>query len=560
MPIQHNISLVGIGFSWPDGTPCLTDVDVVYDAGLHGLIGSNGSGKSTLVDIITGGLDPAHGSATAPPRTHVLRQDLGLETATTVADLLGISPVLSAIDAVTQGDVDPQHFDVIGDDWDLRDRAEAAMHRAGMPGIGLDREVGTLSGGQAVRTALLGIRLALPEALILDEPTNNLDAEAREQLAGLLDGLRHRIPVLVISHDKALLERCDSISELRQVDPRNPASTLRRFEGSFSAWEATVDAEEETKRRDIRDARATADREKRDRINQQIRQSRDERRGKKFAETKRKPPIAMGGDKENSEKSSARARALMADRERAANDRLAAAEDSLRRSEDVYLDLPDTAVGNGTRIVELQLLEDAGVVGSAQEPEDDVVPLPTDETHVIVSGPEHLRISGRNGSGKSTLLERVVTGAPMAFVSAPGMGRIYEVIGRTDRVGYLPQRIRLDPEATVLETVAASNPGASDQRLRDDLARLLFRRDTVFAKVRTLSGGERFRVALARILLSAPAPRLLVLDEPTNNLDMGTVDWLVNALGGFRGALLVVSHDEDFLDRIRIDRTVPLDA
>lgn len=560
MPIQHNISLVGIGFSWPDGTPCLTDVDVVYDAGLHGLIGSNGSGKSTLVDIITGDLDPAHGSATAPPRTHVLRQDLGLETATTVADLLGISPVLSAINAVTQGDVDPQHFDVIDDDWDLRDRAEAAMHRAGMPGIGLDREVGTLSGGQAVRTALLGIRLARPEALILDEPTNNLDAEAREQLAGLLDGLRHRIPVLVISHDKALLERCDSISELRQVDPRNPASTLRRFEGSFSAWEATVDAEEETKRRDIRDARATADKEKRDRINQQIRQSRDERRGKKFAETKRKPPIAMGGDKENSEKSSARARALMADRERAANDRLAAAEDSLRRSEDVYLDLPDTAVGNGTRIVELQLLEDAGVVGSAQESEGDVAPLPTDETHVIVSGPEHLRISGRNGSGKSTLLERVVTGAPMAFVSAPGMGRIYEVIGRTDRIGYLPQRIRLDPEATVLETVAASNPGASDQRLRDDLARLLFRRDTVFAKVRTLSGGERFRVALARILLSAPAPRLLVLDEPTNNLDMGTVDWLVNALGGFRGALLVVSHDEDFLDRIRIDRTVPLDA
>ena len=92
------------------------------------------------------------------------------------------------------------------------------------------------------------------------------------------------------------------------------------------------------------------------------------------------------------------------------------------------------------------------------------------------------------------------------------------------------------------------------------MARLLFRRDTVFAKVRTLSGGERFRVALARILLSAPAPRLLVLDEPTNNLDMGTVDWLVNALGGFRGALLVVSHDEDFLDRIRIDRTVPLDG
>ena len=136
----------------------------------------------------------------------------------------------------------------------------------------------------------------------------------------------------------------------------------------------------------------------------------------------------MGGDKENSEKSSARARALMADHERAAKNRLAAAEDSLRQTEDVYLDLPDTAVGNGTRIVELQLLEDAAEVSSAQEPEADVVPLPTDEAHVIVSGPEHLRIAGRNGSGKSTLLERVVTGAPVSFEPPPGMGRVLSLI------------------------------------------------------------------------------------------------------------------------------------
>lgn len=303
----------------------------------------------------------------------------------------------------------------------------------------------------------------------------------------------------------------------------------------------------------VREARSDAAKQKRERVNQQVKQSRDERRGKKFVETKRKPPIAMGGDKENSEKSSARARSVMADRERSARERLATAEDSLRRTEEVYLDLPDTAVGSGARVLELQL--------SDAPPEDSgtTAPISTEERHVIVTGPEHVRIAGRNGSGKSTLLHRIVSGATTP-VRRPGMGRVYDVVHRLDRVGCLPQRIVLEPEKTVLETVAAAQQDAGEQRLRDDLARLLFRRERVFAPVGTLSGGERFRVALARILLSSPAPQVLVLDEPTNNLDLATVDWLVTALAGFRGALIVTSHDEDFLDRIRVDRTIDLDG
>ncbi|WP_129358435.1 ATP-binding cassette domain-containing protein [Rothia uropygioeca] len=556
MPIQQNISISGVDFTWPDGTACLTGINAIYGAGFHGLIGSNGSGKSTLLRLITGDLEPASGSIAAPRRICVLSQDLGLDTAATVADLLGISPILNAISAVTEGDIDQRHFDLIGDDWDIADRARAEMHRSGLPGIDLRRNVGSLSGGQAVRTAIAGIQVARPEALILDEPTNNLDADARSQLWALLDHFRPRIPILVISHDRALLETCDSISELRTAGPRTDASVLRRFEGGLSTWESAVAGEEAAKHRDIRDARADASREKRDRMNHHIKQTRDERRGKKFAETKRKPPIALGGDKEKSEKSSARARSVMADRERAALGRLADAEDSLRQTEGVYLDLPDTAVGNGVRIVELQLTEDP----TAEETQD--APLGTEERHVIVTGPEHVRIAGRNGSGKSSLLHRIVEG-PKSTSSRParlpGMGRVYEVENRVDRVGFLPQRIELAPEKSVLSTVAATNQRASEQQLRDDLARLLFRRDRVFSPIKTLSGGERFRVALAGILLSAPAPRLLILDEPTNNLDMATVDWLVNALEGFRGALIVVSHDEDFLARIRVDRTIDLD-
>jgi ATPase subunit of ABC transporter with duplicated ATPase domains len=595
MPAPTNtISFYSLALTWPDGTPCLSGVDAVYGPGLHGVIGANGSGKTTLARLLLGELSPTSGSLAAPERTRILRQDLGLRTAATVGELMGLAPVLSAIDAVAAGEIDPALFDAIGEDWDIAERAAAALQREGLGVLGepedsLARGVGTLSGGQAVRVALAGLRLTRPDALILDEPTNNLDAAARERLAGLLEEMRGRIPILAISHDRALLETCDSISELAPAGPREEASTLRRFEGGYSDWEAAIEAEQQSARRRVRDAAATAEREKRDRMAQQVKQSRDERRGRKFEQTKRKPGMAMGNDKNSAERSSARARALMAGRERAAEEALTAAEAGLRETDEVHLDLPETAVGARTRIVELHLSPVPGpVTASAEEaggPDADArpdagprpgegarpgpgpAPLGTDLEHLIVTGPEHVRLAGSNGSGKTTLLRRIVAASEAGAAADPDRGGplpelpgpTYRVGSRIERLGYLPQRIELPAGRTVIQAVAEANPVATEQELRDRLARLLFRRDKVFGPVESLSGGERFRVALARILLGAPAPQLLILDEPTNNLDIPTVDWLVGALAGYRGALLVVSHDEDFLERIGLDRTVDLD-
>lgn len=553
MPAHIHISLSSLGFSWPDGTPCLTDVTAVYGPGLHGIMGANGSGKSTLARLIAGTIAPTEGSVRAPSNLAVLRQDLGLTTSTTVADLLGISGIVHAIDAVSQGDLSEATFDAIGEDWDIAERADAELAKSGLHGLDLTRRITTLSGGQAVRVALVGLRLSRAEAVILDEPTNNLDGEARAELYRLLEDMRHRMPVLVISHDRELLDRCESISELRPASPRSSVSILDHTPGNFTAWEESVEAAGAAARRRVKEAEASLAREKRDRIAQQTKQSRDERRGKKFQETKRKPPIAMNGDKMAAEVSSAKARATMADRENTAKARLVEAEDSLREDASVYLELPETAVGNGAKTLELQLYDD-------RDPGEHL-PLGTQERHVILTGPEHLHLAGRNGSGKSTLLRAIADEpgqGPTTPVAYPGMERIYRVTQRISPVGYLPQRIELDPDSTVLDVVAQANPHASEQQLRDDLARLLFRRDRVFSPVSDLSGGERFRVALARILLSSPAPRLLLLDEPTNNVDMATVEWLVGALAAFQGCLVVVSHDESFLAEIRIDRTVRL--
>ncbi len=213
-----------------------------------------------------------------------------------------------------------------------------------------------------------------------------------------------------------------------------------------------------------------------------------------------------------------------------------AAEARVRDDEAVRIDLPDPGVGAGRRLAEFE----SG-----------------DTTHVI-AGPERVALVGRNGAGKTLLLERLLGRLrPDAVAGDAGAVRPRLL---TDRAGYLPQRPGLDAAASALDHVAAGAPAVTPGELRNRLARFNLRGDNVFRPIGTLSGGEQFRVALAALLLADPPAQLLVLDEPTNNLDLSTVAVLVDALASYRGGLLVVSHDDDFHERLRITRRLVLDG
>ncbi|GAA1734452.1 ABC-F family ATP-binding cassette domain-containing protein [Isoptericola hypogeus] len=528
MPITPSVVLNDLTFSWPDGATPIAGVSGAFSRGRTGLVGLNGTGKSTLLRLVAGLLRPTSGSVSVSGTADYLPQRLTLDTGATVADLLGVRDVVDAVRAITDGDVRPELFDVVGDAWDVEERAVAELAVAGLPdddGV-LDRRVGTLSGGETVLAAVTGIRLRGADVALLDEPTNNLDGGARELLHELVRTWRGTL--VVVSHDRALLELVDDVAELR-------TGSLTTFGGTYSQYEEWLAVQQDAARASLRDAEQMLRREKRQRIEAEERIAHSERQGRKDT-ANRKYVKAVVNDRRNAaEKAQGARRGLAAGKEAAAKAAVEAAERAVRDDAVIVVDLPDPDVPASRRLAALQ---------------------GTDGREIVLAGPERVALTGPNGVGKTTLLAQLVTGHGERAYGSGAQARAL-----TDRVGYLTQRLDgLDDDASVLDAVRAAAPHVAPGVLRNRLARFLVRGDQVDRPVRTLSGGERFRVSLARLLLADPPAQLLVLDEPTNNLDLASTDQLVQALSAYRGGLLVVSHDAAFLDRLGLGARLELRA
>src|SRR5690606_27921047 len=202
------LTLDHLSFSWPDGSVALDDVSGSFGDGRTGLVGRNGSGKSTLLRLAAGELTRTSGRVSAGGAdVAYLPQKLPLDTGMRVAELLGVARPLDAVRAIADGDVDPARFDEVGDDWDIENRAHAALAEAGLAPDMLDRTVGELSGGEAMLAALTGVRLSGSAVTLLDEPTNNLDRDARRRVQDLVRSWRGAL--VVVSHDLDLLDLMD---------------------------------------------------------------------------------------------------------------------------------------------------------------------------------------------------------------------------------------------------------------------------------------------------------------------------------------------------------------
>ncbi|MFI9728695.1 ABC-F family ATP-binding cassette domain-containing protein [Streptomyces sp. NPDC052092] len=520
--MSASLTCISLSFTWPDGTVVFEDLDVAFGAGRTGLVGVNGSGKSTLLKLIAGELTPTDGSVRVAGEVGWLPQNVTLDTALTVDEALGIAGKRAGLHAIEAGDVAEEHFETVGDDWDVEERALATLGELGLGHIGLDRTVGEVSGGESVLLRLAALLLRRPDVLLLDEPTNNLDLYARRRLYAAVESWPG--VMVVVSHDRELLDLVDQIADLR-------AGGITWYGGNFTAYEEALAVEQEAAERMVRVAEADLRKQKRELADAQVKLARRKRYGQKMWDQKREPKIVMGARKRAAQESAGKHRIMHEEKLAEAKERLDDAVEAVRDDDVIRVDLPFTAVPPGREVLtlmDLELAYGARVTGGFD-----------------LRGPERVALIGRNGAGKTTLLRTIA-------------GELEPVSGETRAhvpLRFLPQRLDvLDPALSVAENVARFAPGATNNRIRARLARFLFRGGRADQRADTLSGGERFRATLAALMLAEPAPQLLMLDEPTNNLDMASVRQLTTALESYEGALVVASHDLPFLESLGITR------
>ncbi|MBE1484840.1 ribosomal protection-like ABC-F family protein [Plantactinospora soyae] len=527
-----SISCVNLSFSWPDDTPVFQELSFSLGDGRTGLVAPNGAGKSTLLRLIAGELRPSGGTVSVQGVLGYLPQNLSLVGDLTVAEVLGIAPVLRALAAIESGDAAEEHFGTIGNDWDIEERTRAELDRLGLGELSLTRALHTLSGGQVISLGLAAQLLKRPDVLLLDEPTNNLDLDARHKLYGVLEDWNGCL--LLVSHDRALLDRMDRILELDRGE-------VRSHGGNFTEYVEAARAAQEVAEKNVRNAEQEVKREKREMQQARERAARRASNAQRNLKNAGLPKIFAGTMKRGAQESAGKANETHAARVSGARARLDEAGRALRDEQKIVLELPDTRVPAGrtvflgermqVRYGERALFADGGA-------------------DLTIRGPERIALTGPNGAGKSSLL-RVVSGE-----LTPQDGQIRRADGR---IAYLSQRLDLlDLDRSVAENLAGFAPGMPSAERMNLLARFLFRGSRIHLPVGVLSGGERLRATLACILYAEPAPQLLLLDEPTNNLDLVSVGQLESALNAYEGAFVVVSHDERFLAGIGVDRWLRL--
>lgn len=520
---QSSVVFNDLTLRWPDGSSALTDITAAFTPGTTGLIGANGTGKSTLLKLISGELKPTSGIVEATGQVGYLPQELSWHLDATVAEVLGISTQLSALQAIEAGSTNQADYDALDEQWDIQSRAEAALGQIGLPEISLDRAAGTLSGGELMLVALAGLQLADYQIVLLDEPTNNLDTRARHLLYDALQQWKGTL--IIASHDLALLDLMDQTAELHHGE-------LRVFGGNYSGYQEYLEQEQAAAEQVLRTAQQKQKIEEKQRAEAQTKLARRRRYADKDFENKRKPKVIMQQRKTEAQVSAGKLRGMHDEKVSEAATAAQRAKDAIRDDRLIRIDLPDPMVPANKRLLELR---NAG------------------ESIAELRGPQRMALIGANGVGKSRMIIELLEGTQRSWGSGLRAFR--------SRIGYLPQRLSFEDEnESALDFVQRAAPESARQQVQAQLARFLLRGTAANRKLGDLSGGERFRVKLASLLLAEPAHQLLILDEPTNNLDIQTVDALVSAVSSYRGGLLVVSHDERFLERLDIEIWAELSA
>ncbi|HFD2068344.1 ABC-F family ATP-binding cassette domain-containing protein [Serratia marcescens] len=502
-----------------DGETLFGPLDLAFDRQRCGLVGRNGVGKTQLLRLIAGLDQPGNGHVESHAALAYVAQQPEIAPHTTLAQLLGYGEVFAALARLEQGRPLADDIDRLEGRWDLNDRLQNAFAAAGLPAFDPLRSASSLSGGERMRASLCGALLGEADFLLLDEPTNHLDSAGRAWLYQQLDQWRGGL--LIASHDRQLLGRMERIVELTP-------GALRSYGGNYEDYRRQRDTEQQAARADLEHAR---EERRRTRARQQKEHDMSQRRSAqtlRVVDTLNIASFERVAYKSAAKESLGTLRKQHQDRRDSLD---AAVREAYQRGEEeppVLLALPGSEVNANKQVLVLERL---------QLPFVSAPPL-----DLRIDGPMRVALTGPNGCGKSTLLKTL-------------LGQLTALSGHCHcplSTAYLDQTLsQLDPGLSVMEHLGLQDSPLAEGALRTRLAQLQLGADRIALPLGSLSGGERLKAALACALWRRQPAQLLLLDEPTNHLDLASSLAIETALADFPGAMLVVSHDEDFLQALR---------
>ena len=542
-----SISIQQISYIHPDKEVLFSDLNFAISKGQKlGLVGNNGCGKSTLLQIIAGQLSPSSGVIVRPDDLYYIPQHFGQYDSLTIAQALQIERKQQALHAILAGDVSNENFTILNDDWNIEERSIAALDLWGLGQFTLSYPMNLLSGGEKTRVFLAGMDIHHPSVILMDEPTNHLDSSGRQRLYDWVE--KYRSTLLVVSHDRTLLNLLPEICELEKHQINYYGGNYEFYKEQKTLMQEALQQRIEEKEKALGIARKVA-RETAERSDKQ------NVRGEKSNIRKGVPRIVLNALQGKSEKSTSKLTGVHQEKAEKLTNERNQLRGSLSPTAALKTDFNSSSLHTGKILVTAKEINFSyhsnSINNDIQENSISKQQLWQAPVSFQLKSGDRLRIEGANGSGKTTLL-KLITGQLQ-----PQEG----TLTRTDfSYVYLNQEYSIiDDRNSILEQAYAFNSrNLPEHEIKIILNRYLFPASEWDKSCRKLSGGEKMRLAFCCLMISNNTPDMFILDEPTNNLDIQSIEIITATIKNYAGTVIAISHDNYFIQEIGVEQCILL--